>query len=164
MKNERLTIPSHKHQKGFTLLELMIVVAIVAVLAAISTTGYRIWVKKSRKSEARTNLSTLAVLVEEYNSLYGRYCPDCTDTSNHIYTYKENNNGAVTTDTITNWLDFKPKQASSSSFVRYDYTITANANTSFTVKATPVVGRGVLNDILTLDQNGAKNDGTSNSW
>ena len=44
---------------GFTLIELMIVVAIVAILASIAYPSYKDSVLKSRRAEARTALSEL---------------------------------------------------------------------------------------------------------
>ncbi|WP_417880251.1 pilin [Vibrio sp.] len=49
-----------KLQKGFTLIELMIVVAIIGVLSAIAIPAYKNYVKKS---EAATGLSTVRSLV-----------------------------------------------------------------------------------------------------
>ncbi|MCL1532320.1 prepilin-type N-terminal cleavage/methylation domain-containing protein [Xanthomonas nasturtii] len=53
-------------QKGFTLLELMIVVAIVAILAAIATAGYSPYVIKSRRAAAASCLLERAQLMERY--------------------------------------------------------------------------------------------------
>ncbi|WP_276318242.1 pilin [Stenotrophomonas indicatrix] len=51
--------------KGFTLIELMIVVAIVAVLAAIALPAYQIYAVRSRVSEAVLLLSSAKVTVTE---------------------------------------------------------------------------------------------------
>ena len=45
--------------KGFTLLELMIVVAIIGILAAVAIPGFMAYIKNSKTSEARTNLDAL---------------------------------------------------------------------------------------------------------
>ena len=52
-----------KSQKGFTLIELMIVVAIIGILAAIAIPNFLAYQARSRQSEARTNLG--AVFVSE---------------------------------------------------------------------------------------------------
>ena len=157
---------NHKRygKSGFSLIELMMVLAIIAILAIVSIKYNAVWIKKSRKSEAKANLAYLATAVEEYKSIYGRYCPDCNDTNTHIYTYAESDNGTVTSDNITSWIDFKPKQASDSSVIRYNYKIAAKGDTEYQITATPVTSRQVSSDILTINQDGVKTDGSSNSW
>ncbi len=49
-----------KHTRGFTLIELMIVVAIVAVLAMIAYPSYSRQVQKSRRAQAKADLTELA--------------------------------------------------------------------------------------------------------
>jgi prepilin-type N-terminal cleavage/methylation domain-containing protein len=48
-----------KGQKGFTLIEILVVVIIVAILAAIAVPIYLRYVEKSRSTEAQTAISTL---------------------------------------------------------------------------------------------------------
>lgn len=52
--------------KGFTLVELMIVVAIVAILAAIAVPSYNDYITRSKLQEAQTSLSALRVNMEQY--------------------------------------------------------------------------------------------------
>lgn len=60
-------------KKGFTLIELMIVVAIVAILAAIAVPMYMKYVKKARTSEAISNLGGIAIYEETFYSENDRY-------------------------------------------------------------------------------------------
>lgn len=53
-------------QKGFTLIELMIVVAIIGILASIALPGYQNYVKKAQITEATTALSNERVDMEQF--------------------------------------------------------------------------------------------------
>lgn len=55
-----------KNQKGFTLIELMIVVAIIAILAAIALPAYSNYTKKAKVSEVILAASSLRTDVSEY--------------------------------------------------------------------------------------------------
>jgi type IV pilus assembly protein PilA len=62
-----------KGQKGFTLIELMIVVAIIGILAAIAIPNFLRYQAKSRQSEAKTNLGAIFVAETAYFSENTRY-------------------------------------------------------------------------------------------
>jgi len=51
---------------GFTLIELMIVVAIIAILAAIAVPIYSDYITRGKLTEAQNNLSALRVQMEQY--------------------------------------------------------------------------------------------------
>lgn len=57
-----------KNNSGFTLIELMIVVAIVAVLAAIAIPSYSSYVMRGKRAEGRAYLMNAAALLERYYS------------------------------------------------------------------------------------------------
>jgi type IV pilus assembly protein PilE len=61
-------------KRGFTLIELMIVVLVISVLAGLALSGYQKQVRKSRRAEARQVIADLALKQEKYrsnNSTYG---------------------------------------------------------------------------------------------
>jgi type IV pilus assembly protein PilE len=55
-----------QHAKGFTLLELMITVVIVAILASIALPSYSDYVLRSKFAEATGNLADLRVKMEQF--------------------------------------------------------------------------------------------------
>ncbi|HEY8430180.1 MAG TPA: prepilin-type N-terminal cleavage/methylation domain-containing protein [Sandaracinaceae bacterium] len=63
---------SRRH--GFTLMELMIVVAIVGILSAIAIPSFRSYIHRSRTSEALTFLAEIKQRQEAYRAEFGQYC------------------------------------------------------------------------------------------
>ncbi len=71
----------HGHVAGFTLLELMIVVAIIGILAAIAMASYQGQIVKSRRAAAASCLQQGAQFIERYYTANLSYAnaprPDC---------------------------------------------------------------------------------------
>src|SRR4051812_25565453 len=65
-------------QKGFTLIEVMITVVIVAILAAIAVPNYRDYVTRGRVVEATSALSDTRVKMEQYFQDNRAYPAGCT--------------------------------------------------------------------------------------
>ncbi|WP_338758638.1 type IV pilin protein [Massilia sp. METH4] len=59
--------------RGFTLIELMVVVALVGVLAALAYPGYRQHVVHARRTEAQVALQALMQQQERYFTQHNRY-------------------------------------------------------------------------------------------
>jgi prepilin-type N-terminal cleavage/methylation domain-containing protein len=77
-------------QRGFTLIEVMIVVAIVAILAAIAIPSYRDYILRGRITDATNGLSTIRSDMERYfqdNRTYAAvagppaFTPPCSDAT-----------------------------------------------------------------------------------
>lgn len=64
---------SHRAQRGFTLLELMIAVAIVAILSSIAVASYDSFIVKSRRAAAATCVQERAQFMERYYSTHLTY-------------------------------------------------------------------------------------------
>lgn len=55
-----------KQQSGFTLIEIMVTVAILAIVASIALPSYTDYVRRSQLTEATTNLSDMRVRLEQF--------------------------------------------------------------------------------------------------
>lgn len=60
-------------QRGFTLIELMIVVAVVAILVAIAYPSYQEQMRKSRRAQAQADLIEYAQAAERYHTVNNTY-------------------------------------------------------------------------------------------
>lgn len=140
-------------QNGFTLIELMIVVAIVGVLAGIAYPNYQDSLVKSRRADAKSALLELSTWMERLYTATGCYNPGTTDKI-----CGDNNDAAPKLPfDIAPKSFYNPNVASSTiKTANYDLKVTATA-TSFTVTATP---RSNVPDLkcgeLSLNNTGAK--------
>ncbi|QZA76442.1 prepilin-type N-terminal cleavage/methylation domain-containing protein [Deefgea tanakiae] len=58
----------NRKQTGFTLIEMMIVVAIIGILAAIAIPNYQDYVRKSRRTDGVTAISTVQQAQEKWRA------------------------------------------------------------------------------------------------
>jgi len=70
---------SNRHSRGFSMIELMIVVVIISILAAIAVPSYRQYVLKGHRSEATRALQDLASRQENYYFSNNEYTDNLAD-------------------------------------------------------------------------------------
>lgn len=64
---------SNRLTRGFTLVELMITIAIISIIAAIAIPAYNGYILEARLSTARSNMDSLRLFLEDYRLDNGTY-------------------------------------------------------------------------------------------
>lgn len=123
-----------KAQSGFTLIELMVVVAIVSILAAVAVPAYSDYVTRGKIPDATSNLATKRVKMEQFFQDSRSYllAPDCVaDTT----ASPQNFNFSCSVQTAT---AFTLQAVGKSSMAGFTYTIDqSGAKTSTIVSPAP---------------------------
>lgn len=83
--------------KGMTLIELMVVVAIIAIIGAVAYPLFTDYVREARRADAISQLLTLQMAQEEYrlrNTSYAELAALGTTVSSDFYTFSTSNIGS----------------------------------------------------------------------
>ena len=118
-----------KKQHGFTLIELIVTVAIVAIVTSIAIPAYNGYIKTARLTEAKNNIAALKLAEEEFF------------LENNSYFYKSGTNTELATESDNLWAA-SPGEGG----VNFTYTV-SGAGTSYTITATGNSGTPVDGEI-----------------
>jgi len=133
-------IPARPRAAGFTLIELMVTVAIVGILAGVALPSYKNYIRRGQQPEAFNALSDFRTKMEQYyqdNRNYGSAASACADNT-----------------TASAWNTFAPAGAKYFSYAcAADTAAGDSTQQSYTITATGIAG-GVKGDQYTIDQNG----------
>ena len=122
--------------RGFTLVELMITVAILSILAAIAIPAYSNYINRAKQSDAIIGLKAAQMAQEQYFSENNAYC------------------------STINWLPGFSDGTVDNSYVKGEYTLSASATgPSFEIIATS----STLNDRWFIDQSMINPEADTNS-
>ena len=125
-----------RHARGFTLIEMLIVVVIVGILAAVALPSYFQYIQRSKIIEATTGLSNWRTRMEQYFLDNRTYVGGCNQ-------YKASIQAQVQSFTLT--CDGETASA---------YTLTATGNAS----------NGMTNFVYTVNEKEAKTSSGPTGW
>jgi len=147
-----------KSLQGFTLIELMITVAIVAILAAIAYPNYTRYITRTNRAEGRNALLQLQVAQEKFFLQNNRYAGGTTAAAS----VAELNNAPTLPTASTPGLGIP----TSTSKGYYTITLVTSTPVAYigTATATGSQAADTACATLTIDQTGARTPTTGDCW
>jgi len=119
----------HQKTTGFTLVELMIVIAILGIVSAIAIPAYTGYIETARMTEAKNNIAALKLAEEEFFLENNQYFYDTSDSNTNLATASQ---GLWSASAGDSGVDFTYTVSGSGN----SYSITATGN-----NGTPVAGK-----------------------
>jgi len=120
-----------KNNKGFTLIELMIVVAIIGILAAVAIPNYSRFQIKAKETEAKLNLKSIELGQEAYFIEYDGYVRQTSSLGKAPTNAKQEWKSDVT-GTGFAVIGWQPKDG----MIYYQYALAAGTGAGYTATAT----------------------------
>ncbi len=142
-------------QRGFSLIELMIVVAIVAIISAFAYPAYDRYIVRTKRSVAQNTLLQVADRQQQFFMDNKRFATDLTDIGFNANPFVVDDSGSATVTSDTD--------------AAYSVSLSNVTATTWTATAAPLQGQLARDDhcgSLTLTQAGAKGDsvGSGDCW
>ena len=88
----RHLISKHGHQEGFTLIEVLMVVAIIGILAAIAIPSYSEYSQRSRRVDAQDKLTEVVFQMQRFKKANRTYTLDLSQAGYNSATVSSNDN------------------------------------------------------------------------
>lgn len=134
-----------KKQTGYSLLEILVVLAIIGILAAIALPNYSAYVDRGRLTTAQSDLISLSLSLEnQYQRILSYPTTDFPDT-------------AALQAAFSNW-----KPASDSAFI--SFSTESSSASSYTLKATGKSSSGIKDCVITFTSAGDKSISTCTDY
>lgn len=132
----------HK-RRGFTLIEILIVIGVISILAAIAIPSYRNYVLRGKIAEATSQLSATRVKLEQWFQDNRSYCatagcPACPTSA--------------------------LPDANNAKYFTYGGGVTACAATTYTIEATGAANQGMAGFRYTINQSNVKTTLQATPW
>lgn len=151
-------------EKGFNLIELMIVVAIIGVLASIAIPAYRDYVVRARVTEGLNLTSGVKATVAEYWASHGSFISDYPSTDPTCTTANINCTKAYGVDPPTGKYSIDILVGYGGTIViTYNELLDPNRSSGYTLVVQPAPGEGSLRWVCFSEGQTAKDGVTTNA-